>query len=60
MSGLQLVTLAASEAAIADSGCARSMGNHLDQFRPGSIIEHESNVSGVAGAMKIKHQGHLA
>ncbi|MDC0525857.1 hypothetical protein OAO87_02565, partial [bacterium] len=43
--------------AIADTGCARSMANHEDHFRPGTIVERESNVSGVSGGFKTKQQG---
>ena len=46
--------------AIADTGCARSMGNHPDQFKRGSIYDRESPVSGAAGAFKCKQRGHLA
>ena len=38
--------------AIADTGCARSMANHTDHFKPGSIHQSESDVSGASGAFK--------
>ena len=46
--------------AIGDTGCARSMGNHSDQFKKGSIYEHESDVSGAAGAFKTRERGEMA
>ena len=46
--------------AIADTGCARSMANHKDQMKPGSIYSFESEVTGVAGALKTKERGHMA
>ena len=46
--------------AIGDTGCARSMANHPDQMKKGSIYEHESQVSGVAGKLSVKHRGEMA
>ena len=45
--------------AIFDSGCAKSMGNHVDQFTPGSLVEGSASVIGVGGAMKISEVGEL-
>ena len=45
--------------AIADSGCATSMGNHADQFRAGSIIDSPSKVIGVSGPMTVGQRGDL-
>ena len=45
--------------AIADTGCARSMGNHPDQFRPGTIHAAVSDVSGVGGTLQTKEKGEL-
>ena len=43
--------------AIADTGCATSMGNHVDHFKPGSLYKSQSNVVGVSGAMTLDKRG---
>ena len=46
--------------AIGDTGCARSMMNHLDQAKPGSEYDQESSVDGASGAFKTKTCAHMA
>ena len=36
------------------------MGNHSDQFKKGSIVDRDSDVSGAAGAFKTKQCGELS
>ena len=43
--------------AIADTGCATSMGNHEDHFKPGSLFKSQSKVIGVSGAMTLNKRG---
>lgn len=42
---------------IVDTGCGRSMANHVDQFAPGSMREHESAIAGAAGTFTTKQCG---
>ena len=42
---------------LGDTGCATSMGNSTDHFRPGSIVAAESKVIGVSGPMTIGERG---
>jgi len=45
--------------AIVDSGCAKSMGNHPDQYREGSIKQIQSSVIGVSGKLTLERGGEL-
>lgn len=44
---------------IVDTGCGRSMGNHPDQFAPGTIRAQESAIAGAAGSFTTKECGDL-
>ena len=43
--------------AIADTGCATSMGNSEDHFKPGTLVKSQSKVVGVSGPMTLDRKG---
>lgn len=44
---------------IVDTGCARSMGNHRDQFKLGSMRAHKTEVAGASGSFTTAECGEI-
>ena len=44
---------------IADTGCATTIGNSPDQFKPGSIVESKTDVIGAFGPGTCNKRGHF-
>ena len=44
---------------VGDTGCGRSMGNNVEQFERGTLVEKSSSILGVGGSMTTKLRGSL-